>query len=84
MCPSRDLKAGIRDIPQRWPGEVPVIHVLDTQKTWMPGTYAKTRFALLPGHDERDVLAARLQDKIIPVGALRILRSEDIFRDAPF
>ncbi|XSC44453.1 hypothetical protein ACF1BQ_044190 [Bradyrhizobium sp. RDT10] len=36
-------------------GLVPAIHVLVTlqRKTWMPGTSsAKTRFALLPGHDE--------------------------------
>src|SRR5258708_2344077 len=33
---------------------VPAIHVLDlcAKKAWMPGTSsAKTRFALLPGHD---------------------------------
>jgi hypothetical protein len=35
-------------------GLVPAIHVLfDAVKTWMPGTSgAKTRFALLPGHDD--------------------------------
>ena len=34
-------------------GLVPAIHVLpDAQIAWMPGTpSAKTRFALLPGHD---------------------------------
>jgi hypothetical protein len=37
-------------------GLVPAIHVLSQsatdKKTWMPGTSsAKTRFALLPGHD---------------------------------
>jgi hypothetical protein len=36
-------------------GLVPAIHVFGMQqrrKTWMPGTSgAKTRFALLPGHD---------------------------------
>jgi hypothetical protein len=26
---------------------VPAIHVFTAAKTWMPGTYAKTRFALL-------------------------------------
>jgi hypothetical protein len=25
---------------------VPAIHILAASKTWMPGTYAKTRFAL--------------------------------------
>jgi hypothetical protein len=37
------------------PGLVPGIHVFLTLavKTWMAGTSsAKTRFALLPGHDE--------------------------------
>jgi hypothetical protein len=36
------------------PGLVPGIHVfLFVTKTWMAGTIdAKTRFALLPGHDE--------------------------------
>jgi hypothetical protein len=38
-------------------GLVPAIHVFllreKEEKTWMPGTSsAKTRFALLPGHDE--------------------------------
>jgi hypothetical protein len=34
------------------PGLVPGIHVLDVVKTWMAETSsAKTRFALLPGHD---------------------------------
>jgi hypothetical protein len=36
-------------------GLVPAIHVFlgDTAKSWMHGTSsAKTRFALLPGHDE--------------------------------
>jgi hypothetical protein len=27
-------------------GYVPAIHVFLAAKTWMPGTYAKTRFAL--------------------------------------
>jgi hypothetical protein len=27
-------------------GLVPAIHVFRAAKTWMPGTYAKTRFAL--------------------------------------
>jgi hypothetical protein len=41
------------------PGLVPGIHVFtaqqqETRKTWMAGTSsAKTRFALLPGHDEK-------------------------------
>jgi len=39
------------------PGLVPGIHVLASpkpRKTWMAGTSsAKTRFALLPGHDEK-------------------------------
>jgi hypothetical protein len=38
------------------PGLVQGIHVffLGATKTWMAGTYsAKTRFALLPGHDEK-------------------------------
>jgi hypothetical protein len=39
------------------PGLVPGIHVLTSVaaiKTWMAGTSsAKTRFALLPGHDEQ-------------------------------
>jgi hypothetical protein len=36
------------------PGLVPGIHVfLQESKTWMAGTLdAKTRFALLPGHDD--------------------------------
>ena len=34
-------------------GLVPAIHVLFSPMPWMPGTSsAKTRFALLPGHDE--------------------------------
>jgi hypothetical protein len=37
-------------------GLVPAIHVFTLsvdRKTWMPGTSgAKTRFALLPGHDD--------------------------------
>jgi hypothetical protein len=34
-------------------GLVPAIHAFLSSKTWMPGTSsAKTRFALLPGHDE--------------------------------
>jgi hypothetical protein len=34
-------------------GLVPAIHVLCAAKTWMPGTSsAKTRFALLAGHDD--------------------------------
>jgi hypothetical protein len=43
-------------------GLVPAIHVLFAGwvlKTWMPGTSsAKTRFALLPGHDDFFLLAA--------------------------
>jgi hypothetical protein len=38
------------------PGQLPGIHVLTPgcKKMWMAGTSrAKTRFALLPGHDER-------------------------------
>jgi len=39
------------------PGLVPGIHVFaefKQEKTWMAGTSsAKTRFALLPGHDEK-------------------------------
>src|SRR3982074_3687117 len=42
-------------------GLVPAIHVLcnrEARRAWMPGTSsAKTRFALLPGHD--DAAAAR-------------------------
>jgi hypothetical protein len=35
------------------PGLVPGIHVFLCVKTWMAGSSsAKTRFALLPGHDE--------------------------------
>jgi hypothetical protein len=34
-------------------GLVPAIHVFLVAKTWMPGTSrAKTRFALLAGHDQ--------------------------------
>src|SRR5262245_27075421 len=37
-------------------GLVPAIHVFRATKTWMPGTSsAKTRFALLPGHDEEKI-----------------------------
>src|SRR5438034_8146704 len=39
------------------PGLVPGIHVFcaRARKTWMAGTSsAKTRFALLPGHDEKE------------------------------
>jgi hypothetical protein len=39
------------------PGLVPGIHVFPVEaKSWMAGTFgAKTRFALLPGHDEREI-----------------------------
>jgi hypothetical protein len=41
------------------PGLVPGIHVFTASmndKTWMAGTSSeKTRFALLPGHDERTI-----------------------------
>jgi 2-deoxy-D-gluconate 3-dehydrogenase len=47
-------------------GLVPAIHVFKTEtarKTWMPGTSSvKTRFALLPGHDEEMSMATSLFD----------------------
>jgi hypothetical protein len=64
--------------------ELRCIHVFTAAETWMPGTYAKTRLALLPGMTNAMSSLRRLQDEIIPVGALHILRSEDIFGDAPF
>jgi hypothetical protein len=45
------------------PGLVPGIHVFVgvTKKTWMAGTSsAKTRFALLPGHDGERMLGLGL------------------------
>src|SRR6266404_1432243 len=59
--------------PRKWgiraklvmPGLVPGIHVLiaaAARETWMAGSpSAKTRFALLPGHDEKRLIFKRLE-----------------------
>src|SRR6185312_14059222 len=63
VCRARPCGDGIRRAPylRVVAGLVPAIHVLaPTRKTWMPGTSsAKTRFALLPGHDDAYMRLAR-------------------------
>jgi hypothetical protein len=52
----RHARAEARSASSRY--MFPGIHVFTAAKTWMAGTHAKTRFALLPGHDEQIQTAA--------------------------
>ena len=65
-------------------GLVPAIHVYKTRsasKTWMPGTSgAKTRFTLLPGHDEENEskhYSAAIAHSVVTVFQFRVVAPTD-------